>query len=85
MSALDPIDHTTLDHVLVLAPYRRDADYLKQLFVEHDIPVDVCIDVAEIQGYLARSPGVLVATHEALTPDILKNFAALLASQPRWS
>ena len=85
MSALDPIDHTTLDHVLVLAPYRRDADYLKQLFVEHDIPVDVCIDVAEIPDYLARSPGVLVATHEALTPVILKDVAGHLASQPSWS
>jgi two-component sensor histidine kinase len=74
-----------LDHVLVLAPYRRDADYLGQLLSEHDIRVETCPDPAEIEACLSGWPGVLVTTHEGLTPAILAAVARHLALQPAWS
>ncbi len=85
MSAFAPDDHISLDHVLVLAPYRRDADYLQKLFTEHDIGVDVCTSFADIGDSLASVPGVLMATHEALTPQVLKDVADHLTLQPAWS
>lgn len=85
MSSAISDDHATLDHVLVLAPYRRDADYLETLFVENDIGVTVCSNVADIAAMLANEPGVLVTTHEALTPAVLTHVAEHLASQPAWS
>lgn len=85
MSEVPPDDHAPLDHILVLAPYRRDADYLEKLFAENDIRVEICTDFATVGERLARSPGVLVATHEALTPSVLKGVTAYLAAQPAWS
>lgn len=85
MNAPDPDDLAPLDHVLVLAPYRRDADYLSQLLSEHEIHVAVCPDVAEIEACLAASPGVLVTTHEGLTPAIVAAVARHLEAQPAWS
>jgi two-component sensor histidine kinase len=74
-----------LEHVLVLAPYRRDADYLMSLLSEQDIRVEICSEITAISGRLASSPGVLIATHEALTPSVLNDVADHLASQPAWS
>ncbi|MEG3126012.1 sensor histidine kinase [Sphingomonas sp. GB1N7] len=85
MSEVPPDDHAPLNHILVLAPYRRDADYLQKLFAEHDIRVEICTDFASIGERLVHSPGVLVATHEALTPAVLKAVAIHLAAQPAWS
>jgi two-component sensor histidine kinase len=81
----DPEAHAPLDHVLVLAPYRRDADYLRQLLSEQDIDVRICPDGAGIAQCLSASPGVLVATHEALTPDVVSAVGSWLETQPRWS
>lgn len=74
-----------LDHVLVLAPYRRDAEYLRALLSEQEIRAELCPDAADIDACLGRSPGVLVTTHEALTPAILSAVARHLAEQPSWS
>lgn len=76
---------SSLDHVMVLAPYRRDADYLGQLLSEHDIHVEPCADPTGIEACLSASPGVLVTTHEGLTPAILSAVAHHLAQQPAWS
>ncbi len=78
-------DQSSLDHVMVLAPYRRDADYLSQLLSEHDIQVAGRPGPAEIEACLMASPGVLVTTHEGLTPAILAAVARHLALQPAWS
>lgn len=85
MSVVSSEDPASLDHVLVLAPYRRDADYLQKLFAEHEIHSDVCTSFAHIGDRLATHPGVLVATHEALTPPVLTAVTGHLASQPTWS
>lgn len=78
-------DRATLDHVLVLAPYRRDADYLRQLLSEHDLEVRICSTGDPIGSFLEAGPGVLVATHEALTPAVVAAVGDWLADQPRWS
>jgi len=70
---------------MVLAPYRRDADYLGQLLSEHEINVEACPDPAGIEACLSASPGVLVTTHEGLTPAVLAAVARHLALQPAWS
>jgi len=77
--------HAPMDHVLVLAPYRRDADYLRQLLSEQDIEVRVCPDGGSIAESLSGSPGVLVATHEALSPAVVKAVGQWLEVQPGWS
>ena len=42
-------DLAALDHVLILAPYRRDADYLATLLAEHEISVPaICADAGRI-------------------------------------
>ncbi len=81
----DPDDHASLDHVLVLAPYRRDADYLRQLLAEQNLDVRICPQNTGIGPCLSASPGVLVATHEALTPDVVASVGTWLEAQPSWS
>jgi two-component sensor histidine kinase len=76
---------SSLDRVLVLAPYRKDADYLCRLLAEHDIDAAHSVGANDLAELLAESAGVLVATHEALTPDILKIVAMHLQAQPAWS
>lgn len=85
MNAFDQTDQSTLNQVVVLAPYRRDADYLGRLLVEHDIEVRICSAGEALADHLAVAPGVLVATHEALTPLAVKAVAAHLSEQPSWS
>ncbi len=75
----------SLDQVLLLAPYRKDAEYLGRLLAEHDIDAVHSAGVDDLEERLAASTGVLVATHEALTPDVLKIVAAHLHAQPAWS
>jgi two-component sensor histidine kinase len=75
----------SLDQVLILAPYRRDAAYLGQLLTEHDILVDDCSDANDLAARLAGWPGVFVTTHEALTPAAIATVADHLAAQPSWS
>lgn len=78
-------DLSALDHVLILAPYRKDADYLGRLLSEHDIRVLVGADAESLPEALATFPGVLVATLEALTPAVLNEVASHLVAQPSWS
>ena len=85
MNAPGPEDTSALDHVLILAPYRRDAEYLGRLLADHDIRVEVGARSDDLGELLASSPGVLVATHEALTPGVLAAVASHLDAQPSWS
>lgn len=85
MIAPEPDDLSTLDHVLILAPYRKDADYLGRLLSEHDIRVDISSGIGDLAERLAASPGVLMTTHEAITPEVLEAVASHLRIQPPWS
>lgn len=85
MIGLEPSELAALDHVIVLAPYRRDADYLGRLLEEHDIRAVICAGIDDLIEGLSLSPGVVVATHEALTPPVVKTIADHLGMQPAWS
>lgn len=75
----------SLDWVLILAPYRRDAEYLRTLLDEHEVPVKQASGPDELAARLAEAPGLLVVTHEALNPAVLTVIADHLADQPAWS
>lgn len=77
-------DRDALDRVLVLAPYRRDAEYLASLLNEHGIEVAHAGSI-ELPERLRMAGGVLIATHEALTPPVVAAVAEHLADQPSWS
>ena len=85
MNATGDSDLPALDHVLILAPYRKDAEYLGRLLSEHEINVRVGARTDDLDGMLAAAPGVLVATHEALTPAALRAVASHLETQPSWA
>ena len=78
------IARAALERVLVLAPYRRDAEYLASLLAEHDIAV-AHTDEDSLAMRMADSAGVLVATHEALSPRVIDAVADFLELQPDWS
>jgi two-component sensor histidine kinase len=80
-----PDEPSALDHVLVVAPYRRDGEYLSRLFAEHEMTVDHCAEDQDLGACLAREPGVFVTTHEALTPARMAAVAKHLRAQPAWS
>ena len=75
----------TLDWVLILAPYRRDAEYLRTLLDEHEVTVRLAAGSEELASRLNETPGVLVVTHEALNEAVLAIIAKHLAEQPDWS
>ena len=80
-----PDEPSALDDVLVVAPYRRDGEYLSRLFAEHEMTVDHCAEHEDLAACLAREPGVFVTTHEALTPARIAAVAGYLRTQPAWS
>ncbi|RYG87261.1 MAG: sensor histidine kinase [Alphaproteobacteria bacterium] len=67
-----------------MAPYRRDAEYLSGLLKEHDIEVALS-DGNRLAEHMREAAGVLVTTHEALTPEVIDAVRANLGSQPPWS
>jgi two-component sensor histidine kinase len=74
-----------LDWVLVIAPYRRDGAYLEALLLEHGIPVKQALDAANFSTHITGSPGVVVVTHEALTPNVIEAVSMHLVAQAHWS
>lgn len=81
-----PIMHVSrLNGVLILAPYRRDAEYMRTLLTSHDIDASIAADLHNLQEHIALPPGVLVATHEALKPAVIDTIGRHLANQPPWS
>ena len=79
------IEEGDLDWVLILAPYRRDGAYLEALLVEHGMSVKQALNAEGFAACVTDSPGVLVVTHEALTPDVIKAVAGHLVAQAHWS
>jgi len=75
----------SLDCVLILAPYRRDAEYMRALLDEHEVKVMQAVGPDELAARLAEAPGMLVVTHEALNRSVLSIIAEHLADQPDWS
>lgn len=74
-----------LNRTLILAPLRKDSDYLAQLLSKNSIETETCEDAACMEAAFRDPPGLLVATHEALNEPILDCVAAHLRDQPDWS
>lgn len=85
MTGLDKDSNSPLDHVLILAPYRKDAEYLGRLLAAHEIAVRIGTRADDLDALLRAAPGVLIATHEALTPQALAIVSSHLDAQPSWS
>ena len=77
--------HRSLDWVLAMAPYRRDADYLETLLSQYSVPVRRGTGTQDLEALLDDRPGVLIATHEALNPEVLEIVRGHLVAQPDWS
>ncbi|WP_426237796.1 sensor histidine kinase [Pararhizobium sp. DWP1-1-3] len=74
-----------LDWVLVLAPFRKDADYIAAFLREQKVAVNHVRADEDLVPHLASSPGLIVITHEALSPGVVAAIAKHLAAQPDWS
>lgn len=74
-----------LDWVLVLAPFRKDADYIAASLREQKVAVRHSPAGEDLTHNLLLSPGVIVITHEALSPPVVATIGGHLASQPDWS
>lgn len=74
-----------LNRVLILAPIRKDSDYLAELLSKHSIESEICNDAQCVQAALRDPPGLLVLTHEALGEAILDCVEAHVREQPDWS
>lgn len=74
-----------LKRALILAPLRKDADYVAELLSKHSIGTEICQDAACLDAALKDPPGVLIVTHEALSETIIESVAGHLAAQPDWS
>jgi two-component sensor histidine kinase len=74
-----------LDRALILAPLRKDSTYVARLLFKHSIESEICEDAPCLDAALGDPPGLLIATHEALTESILECVAAHLRAQPDWS
>ncbi|MGF9567691.1 sensor histidine kinase [Neorhizobium sp. BT27B] len=79
-----PVD-SELDWVLVLAPFRKDGDYVAAFLREQKIEVKAAKVDGELVEHLALSPGIIVITHEALNPQVIVRITTHLAEQPDWS
>ncbi|MCA0031315.1 sensor histidine kinase [Mesorhizobium sp. B263B2A] len=74
----------TLDWVLILAPYRKDAAYTASLLQERGLRAQAA-SPEDLKDLLALSPGVLVVTHEALDSEAIATVGGFLHAQPNWS
>jgi two-component sensor histidine kinase len=74
-----------LDWVLVLAPFRKDADYIGVFLREHNIEVKASGTGDDLEPLLSTAPGIIIISHEGLNPAVVAAIAAHLAEQPDWS
>ena len=69
--------------VVVLAPRGRDAAVIAQTL--NQTPVQVCADVAELEGRVMEGAGAMMVTEEALVEQPLDRLTRWLEAQPTWS
>jgi two-component sensor histidine kinase len=74
-----------LDWVLVVAPFRKDADYVASFLREQKVGVEAAKADGDLAERLALLPGIIVISHEALNPEVVAKVAEHLAVQPDWS
>ncbi|KXG87236.1 sensor histidine kinase [Agrobacterium bohemicum] len=81
----EALSESELDWVLVLAPFRKDADYIAASLREQNVAVRQNQVGEDLTHNLSLSPGVIIITHEALNPPAVATIGDHLASQPDWS
>ena len=74
-----------VDWVLVLAPFRKDADYIAALLQDQKVGMVSAKVDDDLEGLLCSSPDIIIVTHEALTPSVLTKLSDHLKAQPDWS
>jgi two-component sensor histidine kinase len=85
MTPPDPAPAELLDRVLVVAPFRRDADVVQEALGAHGIMAIRCDGPPTLARELAAGTAGLVLSQEALTSPVLDVVAGYLAAQPNWS
>lgn len=81
----ETLSESELDWVLVLAPFRKDADYVAASLREQNLAARQSQIGEDLTHNLSLSPGVIIITHEALIPPAIATIGDHLASQPDWS
>ena len=74
-----------LDWVLILAPFRKDAEYIAASLREQNVAIRQSPAGEDLVHDLALSPGVIIITHEALNAPVVATIGDHLAAQPDWS
>ena len=85
MNEIPSESESELDWVLILAPFRKDADYIAAFLQEQNVAVRHSRADNELADSLSLSPGVVIIAHEALNPPVIATIGDYLASQPDWS
>ncbi len=81
----DPAGEGLENRVLVLAPAGRDSELACRTLSEAGIPADELTSVEDLCARIARGPGAVLLTEEALHPKALGLLEAVMAEQPPWS
>lgn len=79
------LPESALDWVLVIAPFRKDAEFIGTLLSEHAVKCEVGSDSGDAGALLSLDPGVIVISHEGLNPALVAAVADYLGKQPDWS
>ncbi len=73
------------DRVLVLTPFGRDADMVRQRLVRADIACEVCDDVDALLASVSAPAGAVLVAEEALIHGGAEALLAALDAQEPWS
>jgi two-component system sensor histidine kinase/response regulator len=73
------------DRVLVLTPFGRDADMVRERLVGAGIPCEVCGDLDALLAGVASSVGAVLVAQEALVDGGAETLLAALDAQEPWS
>jgi signal transduction histidine kinase len=84
MAAL-PYVPTARNTVPVLAPFGGDADAVRSVLDEDDVPSEACANAAELYARIDEHALLLVITEEGLTACSNAELGAHLRAQPIWS
>ena len=73
------------EHVLVHAPFGRDAAMICQFLGQSGISAGICQTVEDVCAQLQEDTGAVLISDESLTPANISALAAVLSKQPPWS
>ena len=73
------------ERVLILAPRGRDAMVAKEILRDAKLHADICLDIPELLGEIARGADVAVLTEESTRSGDIRRLTAWVAAQPPWS